>query len=355
MYSPNVTLTNLIVKYIVNIELNNERIKNIQLPYKTRLELYNKVHAEDIHALSEMINTPLGFSKALEIQKGRVDISKHQIFNNYRSTQEFVKSYKSSKFMPISSELISHLNKLLLSGILEPWEAGKFRKIDEEPNEIYDTWAKNRKGETKKELKKHFDDLGTWIYSNRNNYNKLIQSVLLLYEFTDKAPMLGGNQITSFLTTGCILKEFDYNPYNTFCVAKAISTIANDYPQIFNLSKEKQDQTLFTEAILYVFSLESTRLKQLYEQFFEESTQKKADSKENLNPRQKRILEYLEKNKRIDRNTCTKFMGISFMTAYRDLNDLLNAGYLEKRGKNKNTYYILKEKEEKSSSKSYSI
>jgi Fic family protein len=353
MYSPNVTLTNLILKYIVNIELNNEKIKNTPLPYKSRQELYEKIHAEDMHALSEMLNIPLGYAKALDIQRGRVDSDKYKIFSNYRSTQEFIKSYKSTNFIPISSELICHLNKLLLNGILEPWEAGKFRKFSEQPNEIYDNWYKYKQYYPKRIGEKYFNEFSTWLYSDRNNYSKLIQASLLIYEFIDNAPLFAGNQITSLLTLTCILKEFGYNPNNTFCPAKGISMISDDIPQIFKMSKEQKDQTLFTEGILYVLSLESTRLKQMYESSFEKTTKKKAESEENLNDRQLKILEYLQKNKKIDRTTCTKLMGVSFMTAYRDLVELVQSGYLDKKGRNKNTYYTLKEKEsdEKSSKK----
>ncbi len=345
MYSPNLQLTNLILKYIVNIELNSNYIENIKLHYKTTQEIYEKIHAEDIHALSEMINSPLGYTQALDIQKGKiVDSPKNKIFVNYRGTQEFIKSYKSSTFLPISSELIAHLNKLLLNNIIDNWETGKFRNANEPANEIYDNWYKYKSEKRDRQNQKYFNDLAAWIYSNRNNYNKLIQTSLLLYEFIDNAPMYCGNQITSFLTITCILKEFGYNKYNTLCPIKAISQITNEIPNVFKMSKEKKDQTLFTEAILYTLSLESTKLKQTYENEYEKTIMKKCDSKDNLNDRQKKIIEYLQKNNKIDRNTCTKIMGVSFMTAYRDLTELVQTEYLEKHGNNKNTYYTLKEK-----------
>ncbi len=344
MYTPNITLTNLILKYIVNIEINSEKIKNIQLPYKSKKELYEKVHAEDIHALSEMLNMPLGYTQSLDIQKGRTNELKYKIFTNYRSTHDFIKSYKSTNFLPISSELISHLNKLLMNNILDSWEAGKFRNFSEQPNEIYDNWYKLKNYYPKRTADKYFNDLATWIYSNRNNYNKLIQTSLLLYEFIDNAPLFGGNQITSFLTISCVLKEFGYNPYNTLCPLKAISQISNEIPEIFKITKEQKDQTLFTEGILYVLSLESTKLKQLYESYYEKTTQQKAESEENLNFRQIKILEYLQKHGKIDRARCTEIMGVSFMTAYRDLTELVQSGYLLKKGQNKNTYYTMKEK-----------
>ncbi len=349
MYSPNITLTNLMVKYIVTFELNIEKIKNIALPYKQRKEIYEKVHAEDINALSEIINQPIGYSKALDIQRGKTDVSKgakYKVFTNYRSTQDFINSYKSTSFIPISSELISHLNSLLLKNILDSWEAGKFRKFSEVPNEIYDQWYKHRDYYPKRNNQKYFNDLSEWIYSGKHNYHKTIQCALLMYEFMDNAPMYAGNQMTSLLTLTCVLKDFDYNHKNTFCLAKSLRPIHEEISSIFKMSKSKKDQTLFAEAILYALSLESIQLKQLYESTFERTVKKKADSKENLNQRQLKILEHLQENKRINRNECTKLMGVSFMTSYRDLTELLQAGYLEKKGSNKKTYYILKEKED---------
>jgi len=152
--------------------------------------------------------------------------------------------------------------------------------------------------------------------------------------------------MTSLLTLTCILKDFGYNQYNTLCIAKALRPIHEEISDIFKMSKSKKDQTLFVEAILYGLSLESIQLKQLYENSYNKTIKRKADSEENLNSRQLKIIEHLQENKKITRNECTKIMGVSFMTSYRDLTELLQAGYLEKKGKNKKTYYILKEKED---------
>ncbi len=349
MYSPNITLTNLIVKYIVNFELNIEKIKSITLPYKQKKLLYEKVHAEDLSALGQIINLPIGYSKALNIQRGKIDVSsgaKYKVFTNYRSTQDFINSYKSTSFVPVSSELISHLNKLLLKNILESWEIGKFKKFSEVPNEIYDEWYKHRDYYPKRNNESYCNEITQWMYTDKHNYHKLIQCALLLYEFIDNAPLFAGNQITSLLTITCVLKEFGYNENNTFCLCKSLIPIYKELPEMFKISKSKKDQTLFTEAVLYALSLESIQLKQLYESSFNKSIRKKADFKENLNERQLKILEYLQKNSSINRAQCTKLMGVSFMTSYRDLTELVQAKYLEKKGENKKTYYILKEKDD---------
>lgn len=337
------------VKYLVTFELNNEKIKNIPLPYKQKKLLYEKVHAEDLNSLGEIINLPIGYSKALDIQRGKIDVSrgaKYKIITNYRSTQDFINSYKSTSFVPISSELIGHLNKLLLKNILDSWEIGKFRKFSEVPNEIYDQWYKYRDYYPKRNTEKYFNELSEWLYNDKHSYHKLIQCSLLLYEFMDNAPLFAGSQITSMLTLTCVLKDFGYNHNNTLCLAKSLKPIFEELPNIFKMSKSKNDQTLFTEAILYALSLASIQLKQLYQSFFDKTIKKKIDSQENLNERQLKILEHLQKNKSINRAQCTKLMGMSFMTSYRDLTELVQAGYLEKKGKNKKTYYILKEKEE---------
>lgn len=337
------------VKYLVNFELNIEKIKNIQLPYNTKSMLYERIHAEDIQALSEITNDNLGYAKALNLQRGKEDLSqtsKYKIYGNYRSTQDFIKSYSSTKFIPVSAELMCHLNKLLLSNIVEPWEIGKFRDFSEIPNEIYDSWYSLRDFYPKKDMNKHFNLIFKWIINNPGNYHRLIQSSLLLYEFIDNAPFHAGNQLTSYLTLTCVLKEFGYDDENTFCIAKALNTIDKEIPKAFKISKSKRDQTLFTEAILYAISLESIKLKSLYEEIYESNVKNKQSSVTNLNDRQIKALEYLKSNKSINRSKYTQLMGVSFMTAYRDLSDLLSANYIELKGQNKNTFYVLKTQEE---------
>jgi ATP-dependent DNA helicase RecG len=64
-----------------------------------------------------------------------------------------------------------------------------------------------------------------------------------------------------------------------------------------------------------------------------------------LNDRQKGILKYLLEHGRIASEECTKHFSITRDTANRDFKKLIKEGLIEKRGRGRATYYVLKDKE----------
>lgn len=62
----------------------------------------------------------------------------------------------------------------------------------------------------------------------------------------------------------------------------------------------------------------------------------------NLNPRQKKALDFLIEHKLIDNSTYQKICDTTKRTATRDFTDLVNLGLLERHGEKKGTYYTLK-------------
>lgn len=61
-----------------------------------------------------------------------------------------------------------------------------------------------------------------------------------------------------------------------------------------------------------------------------------------LKPRQKAALEYLRKHDRLKREDYEKVTGVSYVTAIKDLGEMITFGFIEKIGKFRGTYYILK-------------
>jgi ATP-dependent DNA helicase RecG len=62
----------------------------------------------------------------------------------------------------------------------------------------------------------------------------------------------------------------------------------------------------------------------------------------NLNPRQKKALDFLIEHKQMDNSTYREICDTTKRTATRDLTDLTNLGLLERHGEKKGTYYTLK-------------
>jgi hypothetical protein len=63
----------------------------------------------------------------------------------------------------------------------------------------------------------------------------------------------------------------------------------------------------------------------------------------NLNPRQIKIIEYLYEKEKVSRKEYSSMMKISFMTSFRDLQELVDKKYIIQKGKSRGTYYTLKE------------
>ena len=147
MKTPTYTITNLILNYIVKYELAIQKLEKTKLPDKYQTPLIEKYYSEDINKLGELVGKPIGYNKALQIQRGqempseRVDL---QIFTNFRNAQDFITSYKKGNALKPSIELASHINKLVMKGLVEDWDTARIRSFSEKPNEIYDTWYKER-------------------------------------------------------------------------------------------------------------------------------------------------------------------------------------------------------------------
>lgn len=344
MKTPKYKLTNLILNYIVRYELAINEIKYHPLPEKYQTTLSEKLGAEDTEHLAELISYPLGYNKALLIERGQEMPSQKRafkIFTNFRNAKDFVKSYDNSNALKPSMDLAMHLNKLVMKGLVDDWDIGKLRSFSEKPNEIYDTWYKKRDFYPNLEPVAHFNEIFEWIQNGKDSNHKLIKIGVLLYEFIDKAPFACGNQITTILILEMLTKKYGYNPDNILPLFKAIDSISEDILAAFKISKSNLDLTTFLEAFLYTLSLCAIDVSREITITHKNKVKKQGSLELQLNPRQIKLLDYLAINQKVTRNKVTRMMGVSFMTSYRDLQDMLEKNYLKQKGKGRGTYYVL--------------
>lgn len=343
MKTPQYTITNLILNYIVKYELSVADIIHYPLPEKYKNTLQEKYDAEDIETMGEIVSNPLGYNKALQIQRGQEQPSQKKnlrIFTNFRNVKDFINSYGLNNALKPSIELSTHMNKLLMKNISDDWDLAKLRGFSEKPNEIYDTWYKYRDFYPNLDPCTHFTDLFDWIKNGKDHNHFLIKSGILLYEFIDKAPFLSGNQITAILTLEILSKIYGYNPDNVFPYFKAIQFLGEDLNSAFKMSKSKHDLTIFLEAYLYALSYTAIEVSKEYKETHIKKVRNQGAVELVLNPRQIKLLDYLAVNFKITRSKYTKMMGISFMTSYRDLQDMVDKGYIKAKGQGRGTYYI---------------
>jgi hypothetical protein len=344
MRTPKYTLTNLLLNYIIKYELCINELKYKQLPDQYKNSLEEKYGAQDIQKLGELVGQSIGYNQALLIQRGQEMPSQRKtfkLFTNFRNAKDFVKSYNNSNSLKPSVDLASHTNKLAMKGIVDEWDLSKIRNFSEKPNEIYDTWYKARDFYPNVDINNHFNEIFDWIQNGKDNNHKLIKLGILLYEFIDKAPFLAGNQITAILIMEMLTKKYGYNPENILPLFSSIEYISEDILSAFKLSKSKIDLTTFLEALLYTLSLTIVEVTNDFKETYNSKVKKQGSLELHLNQRQIQLLDYLALNQKITRNKYTKLMGVSFMTSYRDLQDMLEKEYIKQKGRGRGTYYVL--------------
>ena len=332
------------LNYMIKYELAINDIKYNPLPDKYKSTLEEKYSAEDIMKMADLVANPIGYNKSLSIQRGQEmpsEKKKFKVFTNFRNAKDFVKSYNNTNSLKPSMELATHINRLVMKNIVDDWDLGKIRSFSEKPNEIYDTWYKSRDFYPTLDITSHFNDLFDWIQNGKDNNHKLVKIGILLYEFIDKAPFIVGNQITAILTAEILSKKYGYNPNNIFPYFKSIEHIAEDLLSAFKMTKSKLDLTTFLEAYLYTISLTAIEVSKEYVDTYLTKVRKQGSLELYLNPRQIQIVDYLTLNPKITRSALTKMMGVSFMTSYRDLQDMIEKKYIKQKGRGRGTFYVL--------------
>ncbi len=344
MITPKYTITNLILSYILKYELSIDKIRNTPVPQSTLSTILEKYHADEIDKLGELISYPIGYNKALTVERGQVLPSyrnKLRIFTNFKNAQDFLDTYTIKSALKPSIELSTHINKILMKNIVEEWDLSRIKSFSEKPYDLYDNWYKLRDYYPNIDMKTYFNELFSWISSSSSGTHKLIQLAILLYEYMDKAPFYAGNQITAILTIKALAKIYNLNPHNLIPYSKALFLISEELESAFKISKGKRDLTIFIEAILYTLSLTTIEVSREFFETYEEKMNIRKKIGKDLNSRQAKIVEYLHNNARVTRQQYTKMMGVSFMTSYRDLQELLDKKYIIQKGKGRGTYYII--------------
>jgi len=271
--------------------------------------------------------------------------SKKKVFSSFRNAKDYIRKYNSTTALKPSMELAIHLNKIVTKGWNDDWDQGRLKEFSEKPNELFDTWYTIRDYYPSTNMKTYFNDIFRWITNNDDNTHKLIQFAVLIYEFIDKAPFFAGNQITTILMIELLAKEYGYNPGTIVPFCKSINFINEDLKSAFKISKGKNDLTTFIEAFLYTISLSSIETSREFTNIYEDKILKYPQMTQELNSRQMKIVDYLETNKKASRKELTDLMGVSFMTVFRDLQELMEKGYVIQQGKGRGTHYRLKEDE----------
>jgi len=354
MYTPKYYITNKVLHFVVKFEMARQSINRIPLPMKERKKLLLSTQSENLYYMSKITGIDVSLKEAEKIITGKeINVLKMPqiLLVNYRNACEFINQMKRDRYISFSPGTILHLNKLLTNTWIESWNSGRFRNNQEAPNVQYDRWTTYRDNDKNLvNVQNYLSEVVDWVKETRFLVHPLIKTAVMIYELFNLAPFFASNQMTILSIIELLYSEFNLSKNKFLTVSRNIYTYEDEYIETMMAARESGDLTSWIEKYVRGVSLDTNNIKDQLYQIEKEKIKQKRELLLGLNSRQLQGFNYIKKHHKITRREYTKITGVSFMTAYRDLNELEKRSLIFKYGYGRSTYYTSIDQNQKNDS-----
>jgi len=344
MFKPLYTITNKLLANIkkissVIIELNNRRFHDVVI-----YELEKKAREISTYTSTSIEGNPLPLTDVKQIIRNKPENlrSSEQEIINYNAVLEELNINLKKQSVNFDIGLILSVHKKIVNKLLPKYQLGKLRK---EP-----VFVNNPKtGKTvywppdHGDVPELVDDLLDFVIKNKDIVDPLIVAGVFHKQFVIIHPFIDGNGRTTRICTKVILAGMGLDTFNLFSFEnyynKNVTNYFNNvgvlgnYYDIADLIDFTEWLEYFTDGIID----ELLRVKKLLMEIPPGPTMK-------LFSYHEKILKYIEKKGYIADSDYAKITERAKATRSLDFNKLINLGFIERKGKGRATYYILKDK-----------
>ena len=344
MFNPRYTITDRILANIKRInslvnDLNNRRFPSIVL-----VELEKTARAISTYASTSIEGNPLPLTEVKKILKSRpahIRDSEKEVLNYNQALQDLNKLLEQGNIR-LSLGLILKIQRQVTVGLLPKFESGKLREkqvIVNDPKMRQTVFLPP----DAKDVRSLLENLIEFVNDNRNKIDALILSGIFHKQMVIIHPFMDGNGRATRLATKVLLAQMGLNTFNLFSfenyynknVTKYFQTVG-EYGNYYELAR-KIDFTnwleYFTEGIID----ELLRVQKILPQI-------SITPQSELKPYHLKVLECTREKGFITDSDYAKLTKRAKATRSLDFQKLLDLGLIERKGKGRATYYILKER-----------
>ena len=344
MFQPRYTITDRLLANIKRVnaqvaELNDKRFPNIVL-----LELERTARAVSTYASTSIEGNPLPLTEVKKILKSKpthIRDSEKEVLNYNQALQDLNKQIEEGE-ITLSLPFILKIQKQVIEGLLPEFETGHLR---EKPVVVNDP----RTGQPVylppdvKDVQPLMEDLVVFTNENRKKIDSLILAGIFHKQMVIIHPFMDGNGRTTRLVTKALLAALGLNTFNLFSfenyynqnVTKYFQTVG-EFGNYYELA-EKIDFTPFLEYFTEGIIDELLRVEKLLPKIA-------INPESKLQPYHLKILEFIQKKGFITDRDYATLIDRAKATRALDFQKLIELGLIERRGKGRATYYVLKEK-----------
>lgn len=300
--------------------------------------IINESLFDDLFALNNFLNLGLTLGEVKKISIGKdTDTTEAKLLSNIRQVNDFIRNNFKEKEFVFNFHFIQHIVKLLQSNMLEVWDIGKIRSggeiIDEKFELENQTYFRT---DTTNFLAEHI----LWVEEEKN-IHPIIKACVFMTFINRYSPFVGLNYISSLVFFRLILDKFGYSSIYRLPLFKLLLINSQEFKRKINeVAGNDLEISDFIELV-------STNLYELIYQYkkslikFDYFDMKSNSDQIDLNERQVRLLKFLHHKLFIRRSEYVKLFKVSPMTAYRDLNFMVEKKLLIISGNGKSTTYSL--------------
>lgn len=344
MFNPRYIITNTLLANIKRINALVNELNNRRFPHIVLAELEKSAKALSTHASTSIEGNPLPLTEVKKILKSRpshIRESEKEVLNYNRALSDLNSRLNDSE-MALSLGLILKIQKRITEGLLPSFESGKFRL---KPVAVNDPISRKivYLPPDVKDVMPLMEDLINFININRNKIDPLILAGIFHKQMVIIHPFTDGNGRTTRLATKVLLAAMGLNTFNLFSfenyynknVTKYFQTVGEfgNYYEITN----KIDFTSFLEYFTDGIIDELLRVEEILPKV-------SISPKTELQEYHLKILKFIEDKGFIKDHDYAGLTKRAKATRTQDFKKLRKLGLIERRGKGKATYYVLKEK-----------
>lgn len=344
MFKPKFTITNRLLENIKRVNYLVHELNSRRFPHIVLLQLERNAREVSSYTSTSIEGNPLPLTevkKILKLKPTHIRDSEKEVLNYNQALQSLNNQLEKGR-VKLSIDLILKIQKQVIDGLLPKFETGKLR---EKPVVVNDP----RTGKPMylppdvKDVELLMKDLVEFVNNNRKNLDPLILAGIFHKQMVIIHPFMDGNGRTTRLLTKLLLAAMGLDTFNLFSfenyynqnVTKYFQTVGEfgDYYELV----ERMDFTnwleYFTEGIID----ELLRVEKLLPDIT-------ANPQVQLKSHYVKIIECIQEKGFIQDKEYAKLVNRAKATRTQDFKRLQNWNLIERKGKGRATYYILKEK-----------
>ena len=344
MFQPRYSITERLLANIKKIttlvdELNNRRFPNVII-----LELERSAREVSVFASTSIEGNPLPLTEVKKILKTtprHIRDSEKEVLNYNKALQKLNGELNKGN-VSLSLGFILAIQGQVVEGLLPEFETGKLR---EKPVVVNDP----RTGQVVylppnvRDVKTKMKELIEFVNKKRGEIDSLILAGIFHKQMVIIHPFMDGNGRTTRLATKVLLAQMGLDTFNLFSfenyynqnVSKYFQTVG-EFGNYYEL-EEKIDFTPFLEYFTEGIIDELLRVEKLLPKL-------SLSPKTKLKPFHLKMLEYIRENGFITDKDYAKLVTRAKATRTKDFGKLIELDLIERKGKGKATYYVLREK-----------